>query len=373
MRYEVISADMHFNEPGDVFLPRVPARFRDRAPRIVPTPDGGEGWLWEGQVPKHGFGLGSAVWARGKVRSPEEYIQSGLKLSECAAGSWDPRAAVVDMKKDGVDAGVFYPSVGNQLYSIQDREFRLALFRAFNDWQIEWCSYDRDRLLGLAMLPTTEDTPEEAVSELKRAVKLGFKGVLVPIFPKRRYHDPWYDPIWAAAQDADICVNTHRGVGGAQVFGGAGDGPWFSQQIQRDFAYSMPIGDILFGQVFDRFPRLRFVSGEGRIGWLIHFVQRADESYRRHRHWIGFSLKRLPSEYVRENVYSTFIEDRMGVLARGYIGVDNQMWSSDYPHSDSTWPHSLQRIEEQFQGVPEGEKRKMVALNAARLYKLPAE
>lgn len=371
MRYDVISADNHFNEPGDVFLPRMPAKFKDRAPRIVPTPDGGEGWLWEGQVPQHGFGLGSAVYAKGKVRSPEEYIQSGLKLSDLAAGSYDPKAAVEDMKKDGVDAGVFYPSVANQFYSVKDKEFRLALFRAYNDWQVDWCSHDPKRLIGLAILPTTEDTPDEAVTELKRAVKLGFKGVLLPIFPKRHYDDPWYDPIWTAAQDADVPVNTHRGVGGGLPgFGVVGEGPWFSSQVQRDFAYALPVGDLIFGKVFDRFPRLKWVSGEGRIGWMIHFVQRADESYRRHRHWIKFSMKKLPSDYVKENIYTTFIEDRMGVLAREYIGVDNQMWSSDYPHSDSTWPYSRQKIEEQFKGVPEADKRKMVALNAAQLYKL---
>jgi hypothetical protein len=46
------------------------------------------------------------------------------------------------------------------------------------------------------------------------------------------------------------------------------------------------------------------------------------------------------------------IEDRVGILMRDLIGVDTQMWSSDYPHSDSTWPNSLKVIEEQFEGVP---------------------
>jgi hypothetical protein len=46
------------------------------------------------------------------------------------------------------------------------------------------------------------------------------------------------------------------------------------------------------------------------------------------------------------------------------------MWSSDYPHSDSTWPHSTKIIEEQFEGVPMEDKYKMIAGNAISLYRL---
>jgi len=377
MRYEVISADNHFNEPGDVFIDRVPARYRERAPRVVPTPDGGENWLWEGQVPKTGFGLQSAVHQRGKVCGPQDYVFGGLKLSEVAPGSRDARAAIEHMRMDGVDAGVFYPSLSNHIYGLQDKEFRLAICRAYNDWQRDWCSYDPNRLVTMALLPTTEETPAEAMTELERCLKVGFRSVLVPMFPQRRHWDPWWEPLWAACQDAGVSVNFHKGVGPAPTFGtfGLREGPgmWFAGQVQSDFMYSVPIADFLFGGVFSRCPRLKIVSGEGRIGWLIHFVQRADESYHRHRHWTHYRLDRLPSELVRENVYSTFIEDRMGILMREYIGVDNNMWSSDYPHSDSTWPHSRQKIEEMFKGVPEGDRRKMLAGNAARLYKLPVD
>ena len=379
MHYEMISADNHFNEPGDIFLTRVPAKYKDRAPRLVPTPDGAEGWMWEGVAPKEGIsGLNSAVWGKGRARGPEDYIRGGVKLKDMAPGSWDPKAAIEEMKKDGVDAAVWYPSLGTQLYSLKDKEFRLTLFRAYNDWQMDWCSHAPNQLLGLALLPVHEETTDEAVAELKRALKIGFKGVQVPFCPNRRFWDPWWEPIWAAAQEANVSINFHKGVGGAAPVGMFGNreghtGMWFVGQVQSDFMYSMPIGDFIFGQVFEKFPRLKIVSGEGRIGWLIHFAQRADESYHRHRHWTHYSLTKLPSEYLKENVYSTFLEDRMGVMMREFIGVDNQMWSSDYPHSDSTWPHSREINERQFKGVPESDKRKMLALNAARLYHLPSD
>ena len=181
----------------------------------------------------------------------------------------------------------------------------------------------------------------------------------------------FYDPLWALAQELDLPLAFHRGLNRPFAFGAPSQGgPWMANQVMRDFSYSMPLADIVFGRVFDRFPNLKIVSAEGRIGWLIHFVQRADESLRRHGPWLNVKLNRLPSDCVKHNIYSTFIDDRAGILMRELIGVDTQMWSSDYPHSDSTWPHSMKIIEEQFKGVSSGDKYNMIAGNAVRLYKL---
>ena len=46
------------------------------------------------------------------------------------------------------------------------------------------------------------------------------------------------------------------------------------------------------------------------------------------------------------------------------------MWSSDYPHINSSWPNSNEYIDNHFKGVPEGEERKMVEENVANLYKI---
>jgi predicted TIM-barrel fold metal-dependent hydrolase len=67
-------------------------------------------------------------------------------------------------------------------------------------------------------------------------------------------------------------------------------------------------------------------------------------------------------------MYCTFIDDAFGVASRQWIGVDNVMWSSDYPHTASTWPHSRDIIERDFKDVSETEKWKIVRGNAAQLY-----
>ena len=61
----------------------------------------------------------------------------------------------------------------------------------------------------------------------------------------------------------------------------------------------------------------------------------------------------------------------MGVASREFIGVENIMWSSDYPHTVSTWPHSREIVERDFKDVPEHDKRQIVRETVARLYGLP--
>lgn len=75
-----------------------------------------------------------------------------------------------------------------------------------------------------------------------------------------------------------------------------------------------------------------------------------------------------PSEYFSRQIYATFIDDVFGMLNRHQIGVDHVMWSSEYPYTQSTWPHSQEIIARDFAGVPEAEKRKIVRENVRELY-----
>ena len=63
-------------------------------------------------------------------------------------------------------------------------------------------------------------------------------------------------------------------------------------------------------------------------------------------------------------------EDIAGMRTYDLIGSRNIMWSSDYPHSDTTWPNSRQAIEEHFRGLPQEDRDAMVCANAGRIYGL---
>src|SRR5713101_8024852 len=131
MHYRAISADNHFNEPGDIYVKRVPAALKDRAPRLVPTPDGGEAWLVNGVMPTKGISsFNGIVRLKGRLWKPEDYARFPIKHSDAPAGSYVPRIAIEEMEKDGVDASVWYPGLDTAMYGTRDKVLRLALMRS---------------------------------------------------------------------------------------------------------------------------------------------------------------------------------------------------------------------------------------------------
>jgi predicted TIM-barrel fold metal-dependent hydrolase len=138
---------------------------------------------------------------------------------------------------------------------------------------------------------------------------------------------------------------------------------------------SVEASQLIVAGVFDRFPKPQIYWAENNIGWLPYFYEQIDHEYAINRFWaerqLGLpKLKRLPSEYLKEHAHWGFFEDHVGVRLRHEIGVDRMMWSTDFPHVVSRWPKSLQKLEQQMAGVPEEERRKMVAGNAIRFFGL---
>jgi uncharacterized protein len=77
-----------------------------------------------------------------------------------------------------------------------------------------------------------------------------------------------------------------------------------------------------------------------------------------------------PSDYVRRQMWATFQDDPTGPAGYRSFGENNYMWASDFPHTDSTWPHSREVITKDFSGVPENVTSKIVFDNANRLYRM---
>ena len=125
---------------------------------------------------------------------------------------------------------------------------------------------------------------------------------------------------------------------------------------------------LIFGGVCMRHPDLKVVLAEGGIGWIPAVLQRLDHVFEVHRPYMGSPVTELPSTTFRRQIYATFQNDRAGIQLRHMMGVDNLMWASDYPHTDTTWPESRQVIDRTFDGVANEDRRKMTCDNAVRLY-----
>ena len=78
----------------------------------------------------------------------------------------------------------------------------------------------------------------------------------------------------------------------------------------------------------------------------------------------------LPSDYFHRNVFLGFQEDALAIKLRDIIGVDQLLWGSDYPHTESTFPRSRQILEEILADCTDEERAKIAGGNAARVYKI---
>jgi len=267
----------------------------------------------------------------------------------------------------------------------------IAVVRGFNDYFAEeYCAVDRDRLIGMAVLPNVG--VDEDIAEMERCKRAGLKGAWLSTFPSgKSYPAPEDDRFWAAALDLDMPLVVHTSF---PTKVGSRDTPLFKyarepqgekrpptdfvQRFARQAPHhsgSVEASQLIIAGVFDRFPKLQIYWAENNVGWLPYFFEQIDHEYTVNRHWAERSLglpqlKRLPSEYLKENAHWGFFEDHVGVRLRHEIGVDRIMWSTDFPHIVTRWPNSLKVLESQMTGVPPNEKRMMVADNAIRFFHL---
>jgi predicted TIM-barrel fold metal-dependent hydrolase len=367
----LISADSHVNEPGDLWVERIDKPFRERAPRVVENPPGqrpGAYLILEGVAPVHlaqGMGAG---------KRPEElprFFQAST-YKDGRPGGWDPAERVKDMDLDGVEADVIYTTLGFRQFWLTDAALQRACFRVYNDWLAEYCAYAPTRLAGLALISLYDIG--EGVKELRRCAKAGLKGAVIWASPPddRPYPASLYDPFWAEAQELGMPLSLHSITGM-----GAESRLAIKQPLDRYVRSTVLCHEVqrtlvalIFSGVLERFPRLKFVSAENEVGWLPFFLQKLDQAQEEYRYLYPAPLTLRPSEYFRRQVFATFIDDPVGVATRELVGVENIMWSSDYPHTVSTWPHSRQVVDRDFKDVPERDKRRIVRENVAGLYGL---
>ena len=130
------------------------------------------------------------------------------------------------------------------------------------------------------------------------------------------------------------------------------------------------IGQLIFTGVFERFPELHVSMIETGVGWMPHFLEQIDDRYWRNRSWGNIPINQPPSYYWFKNMSATFISDRNGIENRYGVGVDNIMWSTDYPHHGNDWPYSRKTISDMMGHIPADERRKIQGDNAVRIFNL---
>jgi predicted TIM-barrel fold metal-dependent hydrolase len=364
----VLSSDSHVFEPPDLWQTRIEKAFRDRAPRIERI-DGGDAVVVETDQVLSGIGLISNAGAR--FDAPETISAQG-KFEDVHRGGYDPQQHIEDMPLAGVAGEVLYPSQGLFYFKVADTPLMSAIFRAYNDWLAEFCRTDPARLKGIAMINL--DDVREGVAELERAARLGLCGAMITEYPAedRRYDQPEYEPFWAAAASLHMPLSLHTATRRQGKIRGVGPGTLrdASSRATKAFYPALSMCDMIFSGVFERHPSLMLAIVEFELSWAPNVIASMDYTYReRHGEAIyRFKDGLVPSDFFRRNVVLSFQEDAVGIRLRDVIGVDNMMWGSDYPHSESTFPQSRKILAEILAGVPERERAKIVGENTARVY-----
>lgn len=379
-KYQVISADSHLEIAPDRWTPRVPSAYRDRAPRRIKLPDGGDGLIIEGREMRT---VGLAITGK----PPEQHTLEGVSY-DGGPGAGSPEQRLQEQDQDGVDAEIMFTGPGNFMFwrGIADNAAYRAVIHAYNEFLAEeYCAVAPDRLIAMGVIPITN--VEDAVAEMEYCANAGLKGVTLATFPSgQRFPTPEDDRFWAAALDLQMPLTVHVGfvnMSGPSFryerrpdVGGFGADP--IQQLARFGGggnTSLNIIQLMLAGVFDRFPYLCLYFAETMVGWLPFFLEQVDDNWRRDRHWINrhYGIKPLqhqPSEYLRQHCWWGFLKDPYGVRNRHDVGIERIMWGNDFPHSASDWPDSRKIIEEIFVGVPEDERTLMLCGNATKYFHL---
>jgi predicted TIM-barrel fold metal-dependent hydrolase len=369
----VISVDDHLVEPpslGDYFADHVPARYRERVPRVVRHPDGTDAWAIEGREIST-FGL-NAVQGRRK----ETWGHDPRSFTEVRPGNYDVHERVRDMDVNGVLASMNFsswPGLGGQFFVANtDTDYASAMIRAYNDWHIEeWCGSHPGRFIPIGLSGFALG-PDWMAAEIRRLAARGCHAISfhpeTHRFGLPDLHGDEWDPAWRACEETGTVMVFH--------FGGM---PHFMPRAHvNQISHSMPFqtaifaAELLWSPIFQKFPAVKIALAEGSIGWVPYFLERADDVLDR-QEWSGareYFDGRKPSDVFREHTLFCFISDVTGLRTRHQIGVDQIAFEVDYPHSDSVWPRSPEILMEGFveAGVPADEIHKITWQNACRWF-----
>ena len=363
MQYKYISSDDHMDlcyVPPAMWQERVPARFKDAAPKVVQT-ETGPVWFREGRR----WGIYGTKRADGRKVVFDEI---GL-AEEPEPDVWRPSTAkyrLDDMDRDGIYAQVIYNFLD---WSFDDGPLQAACMRAMNDWLAEFVAAAPDRLVSLATLPSTD--PEETLAEVEHVNDLGLRGAIFEVHSAAQpIYEPAWDPVWAAAAESGLVISVHIGGGGGGIGGIKRDwtAPMRTALVQLQMTEIL--AQAIFSGMLERNSNFKLVLGESGIGWIPYVLERLAFERKTYGSMIDIPLSMDPRDLFKRQMYATFQEEAIGVKLIPEIGVDNVMWAADYPHADGTFPHTEEAVQHIFAGATDEVVRKATWETAKDLYRI---
>ena len=367
----LVSIDDHVIEPANMFEAHMPAKWAERAPRVVINDDGIEMWLFEG-AEAGSMALNAVVsWPK------EDWGMDPTGFAEMRPGAYDIHERVRDMDRNGVLASMCFPTfAGFSAGTFQratDTELALVTVPAYNDWHIdEWAAAYPGRFIPLAIGPVWD--PVALAAEVRRVAAKGCKAISMPELPHVQglpsYHDmDYWKPFFDAVTDEGVVMCLHIGQGFNAIQSAPG-APIDNLIILATQISTLAAQDLLWGPAFRDYPDLKVAWSEAGIGWIPFYLDRCDRHYLNQR-WLGHDFGgKLPSEIFRDHSLACFVSDPVALKVRRDIGIDIIAWECDYPHSDCIWPTAPETIKAELDGAgaTDDEIDKITWANSCRFF-----
>ena len=348
----IVSADSHMLE-SDLWIDRFPEELKDQAPRMV-FREGG----WDLSI-------------NGKSMTPQPVAQALCNALECYPGLTDLTTRLADLDIEGVEKELIFPQRLFGLMMFGEIENKAHVFGAYNEHMAEVCAQAPGRLYAV-MIPSYWE-PEAAAESVARCVELGARCLMVPIKPGKfadgrtiQYNHPRMDPLWAAIEASGLPLAFHIGEAIPTAEPGA-VGVSVLTQMQ---GFRQNWAQRVFGGVFDRFPGLKAIFVEAGLSWIPGMLHDADMIYNSFPTMVSPKLAHPPSWYWRAHCYATFMTDPVGLEMMHRIGAETALWSSDYPHQESTFGYTRSAIQAVFDHLAVEDAQKVVGGTALKLFRM---
>ena len=382
-RIKIIDADSHISEPATLWTDRVSMKkWGELVPHVQFDPESNEDrWFMGGKRFQATAGAAMAGWKD----PPPEHPPT---LAAADHGSWEAAERLQRMDEYGSWAQVIYPNVGGfgsgNFLALKEPALMLECVRAYNDFLIDWTAINKERFLPIMAMPFWD--VDECVKEIERSAKNGHRGILMTNQPHTfefpRITEEHWNPLWAAAQDAEMSINFHIGSGdltqlrGVTVDNGR-QAAYAKATVQLFLDNSQAVMDIVLSGLCHRFPKLNFVSVESGVGWVPFLLEALDWQ------WLNSGCREehpemdlLPSEYFKRQCYACFwFEEDSARKAIEAIGADNILYETDFPHPTSMSPgpssvalYPKDFVEQTMNGIPENDLLKIQQTNSEKLY-----
>jgi predicted TIM-barrel fold metal-dependent hydrolase len=393
---KIISVDDHVCEPPSVWQDRLPAQYLDRGPRVVREKIKSMSYVggvfsYE-EAGESEAGTWCDWWHYDDLRYPmtrvmsavgvprDEVTISPITYDDMRPGSYDQKPRLEDMDVNHVEASLCFPTFprfcGQTFLEREDKDLADLCVKAYNDWMFEeWCAGSGGRLIPLPI--TQLWSAELSAAEVRRNAERGGHAVCwteIPPFlglPSVHDEDGYWDPFFQACAETETVVCMHIGSS-SKMPSTSSDAPAAVGSTLTYMNAAMSLTDFLMSGLFERFPTLSIAYSEGQIGWIPYILERADTVWEENRGWGGVAdkVKRPPSTYFREHVYGCFFDDAHGLRSLDEIGLETVTFETDYPHSDSTWPHTKKIAEDLMKDLTQEQVDAICRGNAIRMLHL---